>query len=78
MRYFKKPEDLLFHYMVTFEDREYLGIQLQQYINNEIIAIEGTDDSISQWLLRTNATELNEEEINFIKQQELEKEINTP
>lgn len=62
MKYFKH-NNLPINELITFEDREYRNIQFHSIIS-DAIAIDGPDESISEWLLRTNATEITEEEYN--------------
>ena len=64
MKYFKMTD--VFHpYIITFEDTEYLNLQFE-CIGNEIVKVEGTEESIAQWALRTDCVEITKEESDAI------------
>lgn len=64
MRYFKH-DNLNINELMTFEDREYLNLVFYFIVEN-IVGLQGSDESINIWLERTKASEVSKQVVDAI------------
>lgn len=73
MRYFKH-DNLNINELMTFEDREYLNLVFYFVVEN-IVGLQGSDESIIIWLERTKAVEVSNQVVDDLLA-ELEAKMN--